>query len=192
MRACDDLQVDYDVVVYERCIGATVEATERILREGCGPDFPFDAVSKRWSVHYHDHIDHRPVATKAGVEDVLQVLREAGVPMAVATSSRRPSVQTKLQFAELSHYFEHLVCGGETARGKPDPAPYLRAAALLELDPGDCWAVEDSHTGVTSALAAGFEVFQIPDELPAPEVLTGQRVLRSAVELLRHLPGVWA
>ena len=40
-------------------------------------------------------------------------------------------------------------------RGKPDPDPYLLAAEKLNISPKECWAVEDSISGVSSALKAG-------------------------------------
>ena len=54
---------------------------------------------------------------------------------------------------------------------KPDPAPYLRAAELLGVDPARCVAVEDSPTGVASAAAAGASVLVVPAgvEVPAGE-----------------------
>ena len=40
-------------------------------------------------------------------------------------------------------------------KGKPAPDPYLLAAKKLNIAPQECWAVEDSISGVTSALRAG-------------------------------------
>ncbi|HEY5714761.1 MAG TPA: HAD family phosphatase [Candidatus Gracilibacteria bacterium] len=66
----------------------------------------------------------------------------------------------------------HLVAHGDFEKGKPNPEPYLMAARKIGLDPVLCFAVEDSGTGVCSALAAGVgQVFHIhkwqdiPDDL---------------------------
>jgi sugar-phosphatase len=48
-----------------------------------------------------------------------------------------------------------LITAEDVPAGKPDPAPYLVAAARLDLDPADCLAVEDSPVGLASARAAG-------------------------------------
>ena len=48
-----------------------------------------------------------------------------------------------------------------SAHPKPDPEPYLKAAALLDLEPSACVAVEDSGPGMTSALAAGMSVILV-------------------------------
>ena len=124
-----------------------------------------------------------------GADRLLRALAEMAIPMAVATSTRRETAEAKLAQAGLRDLFVGLVCGGEAARGKPHPDPYLAAAALLDLSPSACWAVEDSNTGVRSAVAAGFVVFQIPDQLPpSAEVLAlGHTILDDANQLTKVL-----
>jgi beta-phosphoglucomutase-like phosphatase (HAD superfamily) len=88
----------------------------------------------------------------------------------------------------LHHYFDELVCGGETARGKPHPDPYLRACNLLNVSPEECWALEDSMNGTRAALSAGLSVFQIPDliEPQGPERDLGQEIVPSLLRVLAH------
>ena len=185
-RACEDIEWSIDAAVYDRCIGATHEATEAIIRDACGDKFPYTALEERWSYHYHQVIANEPVDKKPGVVALLERLRELKIPVAVATSSFRSTVELKLAMAELDHYFEFLVCGGEAGPGKPHPGPYLRAVERLGLTAGYCWAVEDSDNGVRSAVGAGLTVFQIPDELtPAQDVRDfGHEILPSALEIL--------
>jgi HAD superfamily hydrolase (TIGR01509 family) len=188
-RACRDLGWSADAAIYDLCVGATWEATEQIMRSGFGNDFPYEKISARWSKHYHDFVDHQPVPIKPGIDKVLKKLQEMSVPMAVATSSHRNAVETKLSLAGIDHHFQHLVCAGETLRGKPQPDPYLAAVAGLGLPGSRVWAVEDSDNGVRSAHAAGLVVFQIPDELaPLQEIVKlGHEILDSALELLPRL-----
>ena len=63
---------------------------------------------------------------------------------------------------------------------KPHPEPYLRAAALLGVDPGRCIAVEDSPTGVASAEAAGCVTVVVDGVVAVPPApgRTGVRSLR--------------
>jgi len=58
--------------------------------------------------------------------------------------------------------FVGSVTGDEVANGKPAPDPYLAAAELIGVDPADCVAIEDSPTGVASALAAGCRTVAVP------------------------------
>jgi beta-phosphoglucomutase-like phosphatase (HAD superfamily) len=71
--------------------------------------------------------------------------------------------------AEIPFHAFDIVIGGDDVRiGKPDPEPYLKAAALLGVDPRDCIALEDSRTGLASAEAAGTVAVGIPNIVPIP------------------------
>ena len=58
--------------------------------------------------------------------------------------------------------FDAIVAGDEVTRSKPDPEPYLTGAATLAVSPDACLAIEDSPTGVASAVAAGCGVVAVP------------------------------
>ncbi len=162
-RACRDLGWAADMNAYHRCVGSTRQQTETILREAHAPEFPYEAVDRRWRSLYHARLAEAPVPVKTGARELLDFLAASRVPMVLVTSTRRAMAQQKLAGASVLHYFHSLVCGGETALGKPDPDPYLAAAARLDVEPGLCWALEDSASGVRSALGAGCTVWQVPD-----------------------------
>ena len=56
------------------------------------------------------------------------------------------------------------ITADDVARGKPDPEPYVRAAALLGVDPAECLVFEDSGAGALAAVAAGARVIAVGDE----------------------------
>ena len=66
--------------------------------------------------------------------------------------------------------FAAVVTGDEVAHGKPHPEPYRAAARLLGVAPEDCVAIEDSPTGVRSAVAAGVPTLAVPHVVPVPEM----------------------
>ena len=186
IQACADVGWDADIPAYDRCVGSTSEATERILRDACGREFPYTEMSARWGERYDAHVNHHPVAVKPGARELLDRLERLDIPRALAPSTRRSTAQRKLQLAGLADYFLHMVCGGETERGKPHPDPYLAATGHLLQEPGQCWALEDSDNGVRAAHAAGLRVFQVPD-LVQPDATVralGHPVLRSLFEVL--------
>ena len=189
LAACAEFGWEPDVAGYKRCIGTTYEGTERILKEVFGADFPYAQISLRWGELYESWVRHRPVAVKPGAPELLQRLAELGIPCALATSTRRELTVAKLHHAELAGHFAHLVCGGESARGKPHPDPYLQAVAGIGKQPQRCWALEDSNHGVRAAHAAGLRVFQVPDLVtPSDEVRAlGHPIVESLFEILQHL-----
>jgi len=58
--------------------------------------------------------------------------------------------------------FDVVVTGDSVTTGKPHAEPYETAARAIGVATRDCLAVEDSPTGVRSALAAGCVVVAIP------------------------------
>ena len=59
-----------------------------------------------------------------------------------------------------------IVDAESTTRGKPDPAPYLTAAAALRVSPARCLVIEDSRSGVAAGLAAGMTVWSVNSPVP--------------------------
>jgi len=94
----------------------------------------------------------REVPWQPGARAVLETLRAAGVPLALVTSSYRPLADP---FARAAGVFDVVVAGDDVTRPKPDPEPYLTAAAALGVPVERCVAVEDSRSGIASALASG-------------------------------------
>lgn len=192
VRACADHGWTADLEIYQQCIGSTYEKTREILTAAHGEIFPYEAIDASWSHHYHARLAEGPVPVKPGAEALLVHLSERRVPMALVTSTRRTTAVEKLQATGLIGFFDAMVCGGETDRGKPDPDPYLEGAARLDLSPETCWALEDSANGVRAAVSAGCVVFQVPDLVPPTAELErlGHRIVitldevRAALEAL--------
>jgi HAD superfamily hydrolase (TIGR01509 family) len=88
-------------------------------------------------------------------------LKERGVPIAIATGSRRERLDATLRAASLEGLFDATVAQDEVEHAKPAPDLFVRAAELLGVAPEDCVAVEDSPAGVEAALAAGMRVVAV-------------------------------
>jgi sugar-phosphatase len=54
-----------------------------------------------------------------------------------------------------------MITAQDITRGKPDPEPYLKGAALLGFAPQDCLVVEDAAAGVRSGKATGARVIAL-------------------------------
>jgi len=146
---------------------------------------------KEFSILWNEEIDrmtdeHMPI--KPGVTDGIRALVEAGVPLAVATSTGRKRALEKLRKAELLEAFQVIVCGDEVTRSKPEPDIFIEAARRMDARPEECWAFEDSPNGVRSAVAAGMKVVQIPDLVEPDDALRalGHHIAPSMTEGLIH------
>ena len=107
-------------------------------------------------------------------------------PLGLASSSNRPLIDAALSLSGLDRCFKATVSSEEVARGKPAPDVYLEAARRLVVAAERCAAVEDSHSGIRSAKAAGMAVVAIPNTSfpPDPEALAlADLVLESISDL---------
>jgi HAD superfamily hydrolase (TIGR01509 family) len=137
------------------------------------------------------HGDAAPVfPLKTGAATLLAALHAAGVPCAVASSSRVDEIRHRLGHVDVLKYFDSVSGGDEVARGKPDPALYLLAASRLGVAPQDCIAFEDSENGARAAQAAGIRVVIVPDlRHPSDEVAArAHGVIDSLEDALAHVP----
>lgn len=74
-----------------------------------------------------------------------------------------------------------IVDAAAVEEGKPSAVPYLRAAALLGAEPGDCLVIEDAPSGVRSGLRAGMTVWGVNTAVPVEGVHRHFPSLREAV-----------
>ncbi len=99
----------------------------------------------------------RPIAP------VVAILRRAHgrTPMALATGSTAAVTAAVLAVLGLGDVFDAIVTRDDVARGKPAPDTFLRAAALLSVEPGRCLVYEDSPVGLAAAAAAGMSAVDV-------------------------------
>jgi HAD superfamily hydrolase (TIGR01509 family) len=103
------------------------------------------------------------ITPRPGALELIDALRAAGVPLAVASNSRREFVDRVLEGAGLLNgRFEAIVTADDVAEPKPAPDLYLYACGALGAAPERSAALEDSPVGVASARAAGLYVVAIP------------------------------
>jgi beta-phosphoglucomutase-like phosphatase (HAD superfamily) len=139
-----------------------------VLLTHLGDAFPVETFQAAWIRHFWVIAETR-LALKAGALVLLETLEELGLPRAIATSSSRSTVGRHLAAHDLAGRFRAIVGRGDYENGKPAPDPFLKAAERLGVEPELCLALEDSHSGVRSASAAGMMTIMVPDLLEPTE-----------------------
>jgi HAD superfamily hydrolase (TIGR01509 family) len=150
-------------------VGSVAENTMRIVYTDLGLELDPHAMaeSSRWLNDRTAELFEGGLPWCEGAKELLDSLAAEGTPMALVTNTQRALTESALNGIG-RHYFSATVCGDEVGNGKPAPDPYLRAAALLELTPEECLAVEDSVTGTASAERAGCPVLVVPNDVEVP------------------------
>ncbi|UYN95582.1 MAG: HAD family phosphatase [Enhydrobacter sp.] len=151
-------------------IGVPAQECYAMIREFYGPELDLDAFRAQFSVHFRRLREDR-IPVKPGAVELLDYLRERGVPTAVATSARRQPAEHHLAHAGLLGRFTAIATVDDVERAKPHPDVYLEAARRVGVAPAHCVALEDSNIGLTAAHAAGTMAIMVPDMVPpTPEV----------------------
>jgi sugar-phosphatase len=83
----------------------------------------------------------------------------------IATSCTRPLAEVRLRGAGLP-IPKAMITSSDVKIGKPDPEPYLKAAANLGLSASDCIVVEDAPAGIRAGKAAGARVIAVLTTMP--------------------------
>ena len=96
-----------------------------------------------------------------GLIDFLEVLKNKGIPMAIATSGIQPNIDFMFDEVPIKQYFTEVVNSSHITKGKPDPEIYLKVASLLQISPKNCLVFEDAVVGIKSAKAAGMKVIAV-------------------------------
>jgi beta-phosphoglucomutase len=109
-----------------------------------------------------------------GAREAIQRMA-ARFPTAIASGALKPEILRVLDHEQLREYFPVVVSAEDTPASKPDPAPYLRAVAMLAasidgLRPSECLAIEDSRWGLVSARTAGLRTVGITHTYAASEL----------------------
>ena len=95
------------------------------------------------------------------VRDALQALRARGLRLAIGSSSRNtPMILAQIG---LGSFFDAVADGNDITHSKPHPEVFLKAAAMLNMEPAECLVVEDAHAGVEAAVAGGFACAALGD-----------------------------
>ncbi|WP_343052076.1 HAD family phosphatase [Nocardioides panaciterrulae] len=151
-------------------VGNDLFESGRYIREHAGIDVEPAQIVEELLDGVTARVEQR-VPWRPGAVELLAQLGRQGVPCALVTMSYRRFVAPILA-ALPAGTFAAVVTGDAVSNGKPHPEPYLKAAALLGVDPAHCLAVEDSNTGARSAESAGCTVLVVPNHVP---VLEGDR-----------------
>lgn len=165
---CAEHGYEMSLPLFQSMIGLPGPASDQKVVDHFGADFPLELFRTRVMEHV-DAACEAGIALKAGVIELLDHLDELALPRAIATSSSHRAVQSHLGASGIIPRFDAILARGDYARGKPNPDPFLSAAARLGVAPELCLALEDSHNGVRAASSAGMMTVMVPDLLEATD-----------------------
>ena len=133
---------------------------------------------------YEQRVGGGQLALRPGMQRLIREAHEAGMPLAIATTTTPANVEALLSTplgADWRKYFVAVCDASTPGLKKPAPDIYLAALAALGLPADQCLAFEDSENGLRAATAAG-----IPT-LITPTAYTAMHDFAGALLVLPHL-----
>lgn len=120
---------------------------------------------------------------RPGIDDYLVEAERRGLRTAIVSSSNTDWIERHLNRLERTTGWGAIVAAnGEVERAKPRPDLYLEALRLLELQPAEAIAFEDSVNGIRAAKAAGVFVVAVPNPITETFALDEADLLVSSLE----------
>jgi beta-phosphoglucomutase family hydrolase len=101
-----------------------------------------------------------------GAAELVRRLREAGVPMAIVSSTPRANIELILGSLRLAEAFDAIVGAEDVQQGKPNPECVLMAAQRLGVAPAGCVVLEDAPAGIRGGKAAGMRCIGVATTRP--------------------------
>ncbi len=132
------------------------------------PDFMADGdltafiaeLHKSKTRHYTEMLGEGLIPLRPGVERLINEARDAGLRLAIATTTTPANVEALLVNtlgSESMNWFEVIAAGDIVPAKKPAPDIYTWAMVQMALEPADCIAFEDSRNGILSANGADLQ-----------------------------------
>jgi HAD superfamily hydrolase (TIGR01509 family) len=157
---------------YQTMIGVPAAECDALVQAHFGVGFPLEAFNEIRRSGISRALD-AGVSIKPGAAELIGELYGRKMPLALATSSGRDYTEHHLGLADLRRFFSAVATRSDVSRGKPYPDLFLRAAGELQVAPGRCLVLEDSHNGVRAAHAAGCLPVMVPDLLEPTDEMRG-------------------
>jgi len=145
---------------YGEVMGQSHDAAAIAFIKASGADLDPAVYAEVFSSVYGDLL-RGGVELLPGAHSLVSELKDRGYRLAVVSSSLQWMMDEVLSQTGLGALFDASVSADDVKKEKPSPEPYLKAVSDLGLEPSQAVVVEDSETGVASAIAAGVPVIAV-------------------------------
>jgi beta-phosphoglucomutase family hydrolase len=150
--------IDFTPELFARLAGIPVYPTVEKLNEWFGKSIDPKEMGDSKEVEFEKNMHLTPE-----IKVVADLVREnhGKIPMAIGTGGMRRLALKTLEIIGMKEYFDVVVCSEDVSNYKPHPETFLKCAAQMGVDPGDCQVFEDGILGIQAAEAAGMMVVDV-------------------------------
>ena len=155
--------------LYVNVMGTGRKNVIKTFLENFGDDLPIEKMYEEKDNQLFYIIENQGIPLKEGVKELFSMLKEKNYKIALATSAKRERVEKQIKDKWLKESFAAIVCGDDVEKGKPSPDIFLKAAKKIDVEPENCFVVEDSPAGIKAAFSGGMKGIHVEDLKVADE-----------------------
>lgn len=142
-------------------INMTIGCSDRKVAEYIATEYHIDysvELSEKLKKNYPDYyFEYGGIKPFPYLRDLLSILKDRGRKVAIVSSTDRAHLEAALSRMGLSGFIDTIISGSDVQNKKPSPEPYLKGLEALCVDKQDSVVIEDSPTGIQSAVNAGID-----------------------------------
>jgi len=158
-QACREFGIPVDRDRFFSQAGMTGREQIRYFADSAGIEVDVESVYRRKSELGKDWTQ-RATDIPANIQ-LLNILRQSGVRVAVATGSTPKSILPIM--TKFGIEVDAVATSEDVEHGKPNPDLFLCAAEKLGIPPQRCIVIEDSDAGIEAAKNAGMKAMRYYD-----------------------------
>lgn len=162
-KISDEEGIYFDRTINERLRGVSRMESLEIILERAKKEYTDEEkiifAEKKNEVYKKLLEELSPEDILPGVLDVLNLLKEKNIKIAIGSSSK--NTKFILEKIGLKDYFDAVSDGTEIKNSKPDPEVFLLASKKIEIEPEKCLVVEDADAGVEAGKAGNMKVLAV-------------------------------
>ena len=170
MAAAKERNLDINIDLINKCRSTNKNDTIEIFKKHYGESFDGEGFLSRTSELFHQIEEAEGIPLMHYSKEILEYLKPR-YTLALASSTRGPTVERQLRTAGVIDFFEPRTTGDMVVHSKPDSEIYLMACKSVGLEPSESYAIEDSLNGIKSAYATGLKPIMVVDKIqPTDEI----------------------
>ena len=175
--------------LYVNVMGTGRKNVIKTFLENFGDDLPIEKMYEEKDNQLFYIIENQGIPLKEGVKELFSMLKEKDYKIALATSAKKERVEKQIKDKWLKESFDAIVCGDDVEKGKPSPDIFLKAAKEIDVEPENCFVVEDSPSGIKAAFSGGMKGIHVEDLKVADEEILKycQKNFKNLQEIKKYL-----
>lgn len=176
--------VEIDMKYHEQFIGSSTKRMAEHIINDFKLDITTDELLTELVKAKKDYVIKEGYIPIFGVKEFIIKLYQAGIRLAIASSSSAAEIEDVVKSLGIRKYFDKLISSSSVKNPKPAPDTFLLALSKLGVKAEEAVIIEDSEFGAAAAKAAG--VACIGYENPN----SGKQCLKDANVILQGFDGL--